>query len=521
MEAEAPLKKPRNGIDQPLILVLSILFILANLAIILNRAWVSDDSYITFRVVENFASGYGPRWNTAERVQVFTHPLWMLLMTFLYLFTEEVYLSSIFLSISFSMLTIIIFFLMERKNSAVWIGLIAMSFSSAYVDYSTSGLENALSHALMMAFLFFYLRFEDPRKNTLALSFLAGLICLNRLDYILFFIPLFGYFLWEKGHRWKTVLEIGLGFVPIIGWLLFSTVYYGFPLPNTFYAKLGNWLPRSALIHQGWKYFLHTLQNDPITGLILLLGVIMAVIHPSKKRILMTSGGILFFFYVLWIGGDFMEGRFFTVLFLVFLVFIVHDDFHKLKSFHYSWIFGLLLVLNLLSSIPTFASRNWEFVETWQDGIVNERYFYARETALFRKGVFHTSPNHPWRYEGEMLKRACDGWGKCYVPLNSVGFAGFYAGPDVYIVDRYGLGSALMARIPPEITSDWRIGHFIRELPDGYLEYLKTEDIHRIPDPEIQAYINKLEVVTKGPIFTTDRISLIYQFGVGQIQYPQ
>ena len=43
-----------------------------------KNAWLCEDSFITFRVVDNVIHGYGPRWNTVERVQVFTHPLWML-----------------------------------------------------------------------------------------------------------------------------------------------------------------------------------------------------------------------------------------------------------------------------------------------------------------------------------------------------------------------------------------------------------------------------------------------------------
>ena len=43
----------------------------------LFSAWVADDAYITFRTIENFHHGYGLRWNTIERVQSYTHPLWM------------------------------------------------------------------------------------------------------------------------------------------------------------------------------------------------------------------------------------------------------------------------------------------------------------------------------------------------------------------------------------------------------------------------------------------------------------
>jgi arabinofuranosyltransferase len=49
-------------------------------AVVLRTAWVSDDAFITFRTVDNALNGAGLRWNPAERVQTYTHPLWMLLV---------------------------------------------------------------------------------------------------------------------------------------------------------------------------------------------------------------------------------------------------------------------------------------------------------------------------------------------------------------------------------------------------------------------------------------------------------
>ena len=42
---------------------------------VLRTAWLSDDAYITFRVVDNAVHGLGLTWNPAERVQGYTHPL--------------------------------------------------------------------------------------------------------------------------------------------------------------------------------------------------------------------------------------------------------------------------------------------------------------------------------------------------------------------------------------------------------------------------------------------------------------
>ena len=47
----------------------------------LRTAWVTEDAYITFRVIDNLNAGYGLVWNLGERVQVFTHPLWLFLLS--------------------------------------------------------------------------------------------------------------------------------------------------------------------------------------------------------------------------------------------------------------------------------------------------------------------------------------------------------------------------------------------------------------------------------------------------------
>jgi len=53
-------------------------------ASVLKLAWVCDDAFITFRTIDNFVNGYGLRWNIAERVQTFTHPLWLMVLTPVY-----------------------------------------------------------------------------------------------------------------------------------------------------------------------------------------------------------------------------------------------------------------------------------------------------------------------------------------------------------------------------------------------------------------------------------------------------
>ena len=45
-----------------------------------SRVWVADDAYITFRHIVQFLAGNGLTFNTLERVEGFTHPLWAVLL---------------------------------------------------------------------------------------------------------------------------------------------------------------------------------------------------------------------------------------------------------------------------------------------------------------------------------------------------------------------------------------------------------------------------------------------------------
>ncbi len=126
--------------------------------IFIVTAWYGDDSYITFRTIDNFVNGYGLTWNISERVQVYTHPLWMFLVSFFYFFTHEVYLTVIF--ISFILCLLVIYTIHKRfstynskikKLDLVFFFCLILS-SKAFMDYTASGLENPLSFLLVTLF---------------------------------------------------------------------------------------------------------------------------------------------------------------------------------------------------------------------------------------------------------------------------------------------------------------------------------------------------------------------------------
>src|SRR5262245_65273863 len=119
---------------------------------IIRTAWLSDDSFITFRTMDNIVHGYGPVWNVDERVQSFTHPLWLALFLPLYWLTRDPY-SAIPLQMVLSLSAVTIVMLRIAENN--WQRLVvfaALLSTKAFIDFTTSGLDNPLSYFLLAIF---------------------------------------------------------------------------------------------------------------------------------------------------------------------------------------------------------------------------------------------------------------------------------------------------------------------------------------------------------------------------------
>jgi arabinofuranosyltransferase len=83
--------------------VFTISAIILALGVVLRRAWVSDDAFITLRTVENFVDGLGLVYNIGERVQTYTHPLWLFLLSAIYPLKLEPLYIPILLSFIFTL----------------------------------------------------------------------------------------------------------------------------------------------------------------------------------------------------------------------------------------------------------------------------------------------------------------------------------------------------------------------------------------------------------------------------------
>ena len=160
-------------------------------------------------------------------------------------------------------------------------------------------------------------------SSMIKLAVLVALIAMTRMDAVLIFAPMALYVYLAKRDTvsfGKAVLLGILGLLPFVLWEIFATFYFGFPFPNTAYAKLGTNFPLRDYLIRGARYYLNAAICDPII-LIVPLFVFLAALSVKKGQyIACMIGPVIYGFYLLFIGGDFMMGRHFTLMFLVSLI---------------------------------------------------------------------------------------------------------------------------------------------------------------------------------------------------------
>ena len=509
----------RTSADADRLLIAMLLFGFA--AVMLRTTWLCDDAYISFRTVDNLASGLGPVWNADERVQGFTNPLWVFLLTAGYLLSHEIFFTSHLLQIALSLTAVLLLvyrIASSRIHAAAALGLLALSKS--FMDYTSSGLENALIHAVLAGFYTVYFCSKSPRR-LLYLSLLASAGMLARMDTaLLFFSPLAleavsCFRAAKRGpERNREIRALIFGLVPFFLWELFSLFYYGFLFPNTAYSKLSTGIPLSESIEQGFHYLFNSLQRDPLTLTAILFSVGTAVVARSPRRLATAFSVVLYLAYVVRVGGDFMTGRFLSACFFSAAVLLSRTAVSNERR--YAALLSVSAVV--LSGMVLFPTLNKRYDIMFPNAMDTKGITDPCRSGRFEAGLLETSRKRPLPWN-KWIKRGIsykDEVPNCPV-LGGVGYTGFYAGPEVHIVDIYGLTEPLLARLPvghPVQEPVWRIGHFRRQLPAGYLKTLKSGK-NVIEDDHLAVYYDKLKLITRGDLFSWDRLEAVVRMNLG------
>lgn len=485
------------------------------MAVVVKCAWLCDDAFITQRTVDNVLHGRGLTWNPGERVQAYTHPLWLAVLVVADVVAPGGTASILLASLATTAVAVgLLLRGLPGRAPVVVAAAAALVLSRAQVDFATSGLENPLAALLLVLAL----RATLPRADEAAaargdglprLVLLASLVALTRLDLLLVAAPVLAAGLWAR--RGAGVRRLLAAASPLLAWEAFSVVYYGFPLPNTAYAKLGTGIPAADLVRQGLWYLEATLRRDPGTLVVIVGGLVLAAWRGDRTRRLWAAGVALYLAYVVRVGGDFMLGRFLAVP-LVVVVALCAD---LLPGGRRGWIIaGVLGCAALVPGGPLLSSTPKQ--APWFHGVADERAYYFPNTGLvprLRPGFVE----HEHVLAGRQARAITEQKGAAFQVFDSIGFYGYYAGPRLHIIDALALSDPFLARLPvptPRDPRSWRIGHFKRALPEGYRETI-ADGRNVIADPALARMYEDVRLVTTGGLFDGRRWGAIWRLNVG------
>ena len=242
------------------LLPLAGLFILALSLRILPGPRIIDDAFISFRYARNILSGNGFVFNIGERVLGTTTPLYTLLLAFLGMLFGGAKANFPFIALGlnafFDAISVVLLVMIGRHLKSKWTAwgaALAWAIAPFSVTFAIGGLETSFYIFLLIGIYYTYLN-----KNYRLAAFLSALSVLTRPDALLLIIPLgihrFTLFRLRKAPAISKEEWIAL-FGPLSIWVIFASLYFSSPIPQSLIAK------SEAYLLDGSTAFVRLLQH--------------------------------------------------------------------------------------------------------------------------------------------------------------------------------------------------------------------------------------------------------------------
>jgi hypothetical protein len=431
---------------------------------VIQLHWVCDDAFISFRYAKNLVAGNGLVFNVGERVEGYTNFLWTIIISLgMLLKLDPVPLSMILGGVSYLFTALLAAYASYRLFSgsghrALFVPVAAMSILvfHDYHIFATSGLETSWTAALI-TLGFVLLIFANSPKSLLYGGVVLVAAAMSRPDALLFYVMAIPFvLLLGKPVFRRLLLYLAPGVLIYLPYWILRYLYYGYPFPNTYYAKSA-YLP---YYDQGLIYLGLFVKSYYVLYLVPAALIAVIVVHRRKIMswpmndpiiraiVVATLFMIPYTLYVVRSGGDFMFARFWIL--------IVPIAFLFLEISLRSLLLKYQLVPLILLVIPLAVFLRWNpYTEVRQiDGIANEPDYYpqywvqhAQEVGSRMREIF----------EGQDVRVAFFGMYAIYV---------YYSDVPVAIESNTGLTDAFIAHLP--LVARGRPGHE-KKAPMQYL----------------------------------------------------
>ena len=281
-----------------------------------------DDAMISMRYAWNSAHGAGPVWNPGERVEGYTNPLMVLVMTaFCFLPDNRVAVVAVqffgvFTVLATAWVTAILSGLLSdgpglpAPRRIPWLVFAGVLAYYPLVFFSLMGMETGLA-ALLLATAACLAVMADRTgrlRYFVLLGVANGLMFLARPDTAIFaaVILLHGFIQARSSGRWRreslqgSLIALAVFLAVAIGSRLLAYAYYGSLMPNTYLLKLDG-VPLPVRLANGFAFIGHYISQ---TFPLLALCCAGMVIDTGRERWLLGLVPIFAVAYQVWVGGD-------------------------------------------------------------------------------------------------------------------------------------------------------------------------------------------------------------------------
>jgi hypothetical protein len=310
-----------------------LLFFLIHIA--LFRGFIVDDAFITFRYVQQWVHGHGLVYNIDERVEGYSNFLWILLLYPFTHFGVELTLAAKGLGALLGLLTLYLTWQAAQQVEGPRVAPLLLVATAPFAAWTIGGLETPLFTFLLFLSGYTFLEEEAKGKGYLS-GFLFGLLALSRPEGLLFALVAFGFRIWRlhsvqsrpARHDLLRLLTVGAVVVPYFLW---RWVYYGYPLPNTLYAKSLGLHPRAFLEGLFYLYqVLHSVGGIFFVGLLALFALTDP--NPSLTVRFWSMGLGAYALFVIISGGDWMPMQRFAVHVLPPICLVLQSGWNRLHA---------------------------------------------------------------------------------------------------------------------------------------------------------------------------------------------
>jgi len=214
-----------------------------------SSLYISDDAYITMRYAYNAVVHGALTWNPGfELVDGYTSTLHVLLLAAMFkagvpLLTADSLMNLFFLAGIIALVAVTGRRALAVKPAAIAISILLLGLSTTYQRYVTAGFETMLFSFLFVGMVAgIYWMGASPRPRWLV-ALCMFLLAVTRPEGLLLLPVAAGLFVLQIRNTTHSVKQAILplvlcAVVPTAVFLLVKTRYYGYPVPNTYFAKL-------------------------------------------------------------------------------------------------------------------------------------------------------------------------------------------------------------------------------------------------------------------------------------------